>query len=158
MRVTYVAAAVVLAVSLSPHAADAQQPIELSFKDGRVWLASRGATVRQILQEWERRSGATIVNGQAVEDDSLTIELEGVTERQALDVILRHTAGYIAAARQRRDDTGSTIDRIIILPASTSTVVEVAHHPETDDAADPLDSLNTLIGLAQAASSLRPER
>ena len=158
MRATHLAAPLVLFLSLPPLSAGAQQPIELTFKDGRVWLASHGATVRQILQEWERRSGATIVNGQAVEDDPLTIELDGVTERQALDVILRHTAGYIAAARQRRDDTGSTIDRIIILPASTSRVVEVAHDPDTDDAVDPLESLNTLIGLAQAAGSLRPER
>ena len=48
MRATHITAALLLFLTLPPHSADAQQPIELTFKDGRVWLASRGATLRQI--------------------------------------------------------------------------------------------------------------
>jgi len=74
-------------------------------------------TVRQILAEWARIGGARIVNGEKVAGGPVTIQLNGIPERQALDSILRGVSGYMIAARQ--NGTGlSAFDRIMILPTS----------------------------------------
>jgi hypothetical protein len=48
----------------------------------------------------------------------MTLELSGVTERQALGVLLRSVSGYIAAPRRDASPGASTLDRILILPTS----------------------------------------
>jgi hypothetical protein len=50
----------------------------------------------------------------------LTLELEGVTEREALDIILRGVSGYMLAAREPGGAGASMFDRIMILPTSAA--------------------------------------
>ena len=107
-----------VALSLLPIRADAQQ-MTLQIDDGRVTLDAQNVPVRQILAEWARVGGAKIVNGEKVVGTPLTIQLQGMPERQALDIILRGVSGYMLAARQ----TGvgvSAFDRIMILPTSAA--------------------------------------
>ena len=83
-------------------------------------LSAQNAPVRAILQEWARLGGATIVNGDRVAGPPVTLELTGVPERQALDVVLRSVAGYIVAPRRAGSPGASAFDRIMILPTSVA--------------------------------------
>jgi hypothetical protein len=76
--------------------------------------------VRAILAEWARVGGAKIVNGEAVAGAPLTLELEGVPERRALDIVLRGVSGFVLAARQPGTSGVSMYDRIMILPTSVA--------------------------------------
>jgi hypothetical protein len=96
----------------------AQQPVTLQFSSGRVTLRAQNAPVRTILAEWARLGGATVVNGERVAGQPVTLELTDVTERQALDVILRGVAGYMLAPRRSGSMGASSFDRIMILPSS----------------------------------------
>lgn len=104
----------------SAFAADAQQSVRLEFNDGKVTLSAREAPLRAILAEWARLGGATVVNGDRVVGQPVTLELTGVPERQALDVLLRGVSGYMIAARPAGSNGASMFDRILILPTSAA--------------------------------------
>src|SRR5262249_36476399 len=88
--------------------------------NGRVTLHAQNVPVRAILAEWSRLGGAKIVNGDGVAGAPVTLDLEGVPERQALDIVLRGVSGYVLAARQPGQPGASVYDRIMILPTSVA--------------------------------------
>jgi hypothetical protein len=100
--------------------ADAQAPLQLFISNGRVTLHVQNVPVRAILAEWSKVGGAKIINGEGVAGAPLTLDLEGVPERQALDIILRGVSGYVLAARQSGVAGVSMYDRIMILPTSVA--------------------------------------
>ena len=77
----------------------AAQSISLTIRDGRVTLITQNATPAAILAEWARQGQVRIVDGERVPGAPLTLRLENVPEREALDIVLRGAAGYIAAPR-----------------------------------------------------------
>src|ERR1043165_7075475 len=79
--------------------AAAQTPLRLQISDGRVTLHAQNVPVRTILAEWARIGGTKVVNGDRVAGAPLTLDLEGVPERQALDIILRSVSGYALGMR-----------------------------------------------------------
>jgi hypothetical protein len=97
------------------------QSVSLEFKDGRVKLVTQNAPVSLILAEWARRGRTTIVNGERVPGPPATLELNDVTEQEALDIILRTASGYLMAARETPTAGASAYDRILILPTSRVT-------------------------------------
>ena len=109
----------VLVVGFAAFAA-AQTPLQLQISDGRVTLHAQNVPLRTILAEWSKLSGAKIINGDAVTGAPLTLDLEHVPERQALDTILRGVSGYMLAARQPGTVGVSMYDRIMILPTSVA--------------------------------------
>lgn len=98
----------------------AQAPLNLQISGGRVTLHAQNVPIRTILAEWARIGGATIVNADRVAGAPLTLELDGVPERQALDIILRSVSGYVLAARDPGVPGASMYDRIMILPTSVA--------------------------------------
>jgi hypothetical protein len=95
----------------------AQAPrIQLSIHDGRVWLDATNATPRQILVEWARVGRTRVDNEQRIPGGPLTLQLDGVPEQQALDVLLRSAGGFMAASRAVAVADASRFDRIIIVP------------------------------------------
>ena len=98
----------------------AQQPLRLQIAGGRVTLHAQNVPVRTILAEWARLGGATVINGDRVAGLPLTLDLEGVSEREALDIILRGVSGYMLAAREPGGAGASMFDRIMILPTSAA--------------------------------------
>ena len=99
---------------------EAQQAVELEFNAGRVTLSAQDASARVILSEWARLGSATIVNADDVVGPAMTIELVDMPERQALDIILRGTAGYLLAPRRAGAIGVSVFDRIVILATSAA--------------------------------------
>jgi hypothetical protein len=98
----------------------AQTPLNLQISGGRVTLHAENVPTRTILAEWARLGGAKIVNGDRVAGAPVTVDLEGVPERQALDIILRGVSGYVLAAREPGTPGASMYDRIMILPTSVA--------------------------------------
>jgi hypothetical protein len=109
-------------VGMTVSSATAAPGVQLSIGNGRVWIVTNGATVGQILAEWERVGGTRIINGDHVAGGPLTLEMRGVPELEALDVVLRSASGFIAADRTL-DGTAlqpnrSRFERIVVLPES----------------------------------------
>jgi hypothetical protein len=100
--------------------AGAQQPLRLSIQDGHVTLHAQNVTVRSILAEWSRIGGTTIVNGERIPGGPVTLELNGVPEREAIDILLRSAAGYVLGARASAAGGASAFDRILVLPISVA--------------------------------------
>ena len=100
--------------------APAQTPMQLQISGGLVTLHANNVPVRTILSEWSRLGGAKIIGGELVNGAPLTLDLERVPERQALDIILRGVSGYMLAARLAGAAGASMYDRIMILPTSAA--------------------------------------
>ena len=111
-----------LAVALSVAIAApvvAQQPLKLSFHDGRVTVDATSVPVRTILNEWGKVGGTKVVGADRITGAPMTLKLVNVTEAQALETILRSVAGYMAAPRNGSTTGPSIYDRILVL-ATTS--------------------------------------
>jgi hypothetical protein len=94
--------------------------VKLTMKDGMVTLVAKDVTVKQILTEWARVGQTKIVNLEKIPGGPVTLELTNVPEAQALDVLLRSVAGYMAAPRTAAVTTLSSFDRIVVMPTSTA--------------------------------------
>jgi hypothetical protein len=101
--------------------AAAQQPLKLSFQNGRVTVEAQAVPVRTILNEWSKIGGTKVVGAERISGAPLTLKLVNVPEAQALEIILRSAAGYMAAPRNiAAVMTGpSMYDRILVM-ATTS--------------------------------------
>jgi hypothetical protein len=101
-------------------ASTASADVQLTIKNGRVTLIARDATVRQILTEWARLGQVKIVNVDRIPGGPVTLELQDVTEQQALRILLRSVGGYIAAPRATvaSDIPVSVFDRIVVMPVA----------------------------------------
>lgn len=104
-----------LAAAVAPAHAD----VRLTMVDGHVSLTATNATIREILAEWARVGQTKIVNAERVTGAPMTIQLTGVPEEQALQVILRAVSGYVAAPRSTDVPNASRFDRILIVPTTT---------------------------------------
>src|SRR5215510_13125025 len=93
---------------------------ELSVKiaNGRATVIAKDVPVRQILAEWAKVGETKIVNGEKIPGGPVTLELVDVPEKEALDVLLRTAAGYIAAPRPANLVGASQFDRVIVLASS----------------------------------------
>ena len=91
------AAALVLAAAVTA----AGQTVRLEFHDGQV--TSRRRTRRCARSSTSGRASAARASSTASASRGapVTLELTGVPERQALDILLRDVSGYMLAPRQR---------------------------------------------------------
>jgi len=99
----------------------AQAPgLQLTMKDGRVTIIAREVPLRALLDEWARVGQTLIVNADKLTGPRVTLQLVDTTERDALNILLRSAAGYIAAPRPGDRPGTSAYDRITILATSSS--------------------------------------
>jgi hypothetical protein len=136
--------AVIALLTTGATSAAAQVTVEFQ-QDGKVRLNAQNVSVSQILAEWARRGRTTIVNGERVPGPPVTLELQNVSEQQALDILLRGVSGYLVAARDTAVSGASSFDRIYILPTSSRPTNTAAAAPppqaiqlQDDDDDDPL--------------------
>jgi hypothetical protein len=95
------------------------QTLKLSFANGRVTLEAQQVPVRAILNEWARLGGTKVTGAEKISGSPLTLQLVDLPEAQALEIILRNVAGYMAAPR-RLADGASTYDRILVMATTTA--------------------------------------
>ena len=92
--------------------------LKLSMQDGRVTIMADNVPLRQILLEWARVGQTKIVNGDKLSGPALTLQLVNVSEKEALDILLRSASGYIAAPRPVAVAGAAMYDRVTILATS----------------------------------------
>ena len=108
-----------VALSLAVAAPAFAQKLSIEFREGRVTVDATSVPVRTILTEWSKVGGTKVIGAERVAGAPLTIKLIDVPESQALEVILRSVAGYMAAPRSA--NTGvSMYDRIMVLATSST--------------------------------------
>lgn len=118
-RAMVVSASAFFTLLLIPTVLFASANATVVLHDGRVTIVARNASAAEILDEWTRAGGTTVVNADRLGSARLTIELVDVPEREALDVVLRSAAGYLAVERPVVPATLSRYERIFIMAAST---------------------------------------
>ena len=101
--------------------------LKLTMTAGRVTLIADNVPLRQILQEWARIGQTTILNGDKLTGPAMTLQLIDTPEREALDILLRSAAGYIAAPRAVMVANAATYDRITILATNLIGPYRCAH-------------------------------
>jgi hypothetical protein len=94
--------------------------LQLSIVDGKVSIDAQDVTIRQILTEWARIGRTRIVNVERLSGGPITIKLDAVPEKQALETILRNVPGYIASPREGFVANASIYDTILIMPTTTA--------------------------------------
>jgi hypothetical protein len=112
----YVMAIALLAATAGAEAAG--PPVQLALRDGMVWLVARDATLGQVFVEWERVGQTRVVNAERL-TGRVSLELNGVPEGQALDMLLRTAGGFIAVQRSAVIPTPnglSQFEQIVIMP------------------------------------------
>ena len=102
--------------------------LTLSMRDGLVSLDAQDVTLRQILTEWSRVGRTRIINVERVAGGPITLKLDGVPEKQALEIILRTIPGYMAVPRATQFVDASLYDSILIM--ATTTAVAAAPRPQ----------------------------
>jgi hypothetical protein len=132
MRRTLLTVALSIVIAIP---AFAQQPLKLSFQDGRVTVDATAVPVRTILNEWGKIGGTKIVGADRISGAPLTVKLVNVTEAQALETILRSVAGYMAAPRNASTTGPSIYDRILVMattsaPAPSNAAVRPSSPPQ----------------------------
>jgi hypothetical protein len=111
--------------------ASAQQ-LKLVFNDGRVSLDATAVPVRTILVEWAKLGGTKVIGGERVTGSPLTLKLDNVPESQALEIVLRSVAGYMAAPRRATATPGASMyDRILVLATSAAPAPAAARPAPT---------------------------
>ena len=116
-----------LAISCVLAAPASAQQLTLTFNNGLVTVDAASVPLRTILNEWAKRGGTKVVGVERVSGAPLTVKLIDVPEAQALEVILRSVAGYMAAPRSTGPGA-SIYDRILVM-ATSSTPPPVAARP-----------------------------
>lgn len=113
LRCAFVAA---LAFGLSNQAVAGE--LKLSMQDGRVTIIATDVPLRQVLQEWARIGQTKIVNADKLSGPAITLQLIDVSEKEALDILLRSASGYIAAPRPVAVAGAAMYDRVTIMATS----------------------------------------
>lgn len=106
----------VLLLSIDPPAA---ADVTVALKDGRVTIAATNATVRQILDEWARVGQTRVIGADRLPATPVTLQIDALPEKQALEILLRSASGYIVAPRPAGLLGASAFDRIVVMSPSS---------------------------------------
>jgi hypothetical protein len=92
--------------------------VKLEIRGGLVTLEATDASLREIFNEWARVGQTRVVNADSAPGGLITIRLDGVPERQALETLLRSVGGFLAVARATPQESLSIYDRIMVMPVA----------------------------------------
>jgi hypothetical protein len=100
----------------------AAQKLSLRIDKGLVTLDAQNVTVDEVLARWIDTTGLNVISksGQG-SDIPVSLQFEGVPEREALRMVLRDLSGYIMGERVDPLTGVVTIDRLMILPQSAAS-------------------------------------
>jgi len=125
-RITLALAA---AATLSAPASAAGQDLEVSFEAGLVTLVARDVPVADILDEWSFVGETTFVDAEEMPWETVSLELYDVPEDEALRILLREAAGYIAAPRPTISDQLSRFERVLVMARSENAARAGSYTP-----------------------------
>ena len=88
-----------LAAAIGLLAGSVSAQVRFELRDGLVYLSAVDASAAQVLQAWATEGDVRILHAEGLSTDPLTIVLDGVPERRALDEVLSSVPGYVARER-----------------------------------------------------------
>ena len=88
--------------------------LELAVGQGRVTLVAAGVPLADVLAEWARVGNTRFEGVGELGAVPVSLHLDGVAEREALRLLLRPAAGFLAATRAPRVPGASIYDRVKI--------------------------------------------
>ena len=91
--------------------------LEFAIAEGRVTLAATRVPLGEVLAEWSRAGNTRFEGVGELGAAPVTLRLEGVAEREALRLLLRPAAGFLAAPRGPQGSGASLYDRVKIRAA-----------------------------------------
>jgi hypothetical protein len=99
----------------------AERKLEISFDmAGRVTLVAENVTLREVLAEWGRVGGSSMINANRLAGATIpALRFDNRPEREVLDSLLRSAAGYILGPRTVRTSGPSLYEAVMILPTSS---------------------------------------
>ena len=109
-----VVAGVAVAMWLGGTRAAEAEELALAIAAGRVTLTAAEVRLGDVLAEWSRVGNTRFEGVGALGSARVTLRLEGVPEREALRLLLRPAAGFVAAPRRSRGSAASIYDRVWI--------------------------------------------
>ena len=109
--------------------------LEISFHNGRVTIIADDIPVQRILQVWSEIGQTMFVDAEELSAESIRVELVDVDEIEAIRVLLRQGAGYVAAPRSPVPIGQSRFDRVLVM--GTSRKPEVNAYQEVTGLNDP---------------------
>lgn len=123
VRTVAVAAALAAGLTLGTHAqTPATRTLELSFPEpGLVTLAATNVTVREILADWTRQTGAVFTNADRLAGGPVTVQYERQPEEAVVRSLLRAAAGLMIVPRDPGPVARSRVAAVYIVPASRGT-------------------------------------
>ena len=109
-----------VAASLSVSGAARADELVFAIVDGRVSLTAADTPLADVLAAWSRAGDTRFEGVGELGSVAVTLRLEGVAEREALRLLLRPVAGFLAAPRGPRSSGASIYDRVKIRVARRS--------------------------------------
>lgn len=90
------------------------EELAMTIAEGRVTLTAAEVPLGDILAEWSRAGNTQFEGVGGLGSAPVTLHLEGVPEREALRLLLRPAAGFLAAPRRSQGAGASIYDRVWI--------------------------------------------
>ena len=91
--------------------------IRMAIDGGRVTLSATEAPLADVLAEWSRVGGTRFVGAETLSRETVTLRLVDADEADAIRLLLRAAAGYVAAPRRTGVAGAARYDRVTILAA-----------------------------------------
>lgn len=104
-----------IAVAVLAASPAAGQTADVSFAAGRVTITAHDTPLAAILGAWERHGGSQFVGAGRLPEQPVSVQLVDVPEREALRVLLRSAAGYVALPKAAARAGASAYDRVLIM-------------------------------------------
>ena len=98
---------------------------EISFHNGRVTIIADDIPIQRILQAWSELGQTMFVETGELHSESIRVELVNVDELEAIRVLLRQAAGFVAAPRLPVPTGQSRFDRVFVMGTSQNNEVTV---------------------------------
>lgn len=102
------------AVAMSAAVSAAEEP-RFTMTEGRVTLIARDTPLGDVLAAWERAGSTRFIDAGALDEVSVSLHLVDVPEADALRLLLRPAAGYLAVPRTPRVPGASLYERVKVL-------------------------------------------
>ena len=138
--------------------------VTISMERGRVTLIATDARLADVLDEWARVGETRFVGAGEIGGEPVTLYLVDTPEVEAIRLLLRSAAGYVAAPRRAGASGASLYDRVTILatrdtsvPARTRVAVPAQGESVTTGSPPPaLVSMEALQRLLDATAANPP--
>ena len=89
--------------------------LQVTFENGRVTIVATEVSIQKILMEWTKVGSTQFVGISSLSRGSLVLKLIEVSELDALRILLRNAAGYVAAPKTTSADEGSRFGKVLVM-------------------------------------------